>query len=312
LTNTNEEALRITGLLIKNGRNAKLIQSNDSFRLYDLVEIRVFLNLIKKDLTSPIVSDIQWKNAKSTLFEKYSSSTCLDNIRRMLSDFESTHPQKYISDFEEFVFESNYDDFYEGPNSETIYVSTIHKSKGREFDSVYIMLKNSYCKDDAERRKIYVALSRAKSNLFIHCNTDLFFDFHVPGVKHYKDNNYYPFPTEIVIQTTHRDVVLSFFKYSRSNVFGLKSGDPLCVDDVYLTAKVGGVQVRVAKFSQAFTGRLNSLKEKGFVPVSAEVHFIVAWKEEITEIKEKDKEKEEEVPVILANIKLIKENPATN
>jgi ATP-dependent DNA helicase RecQ len=33
------------------------------------------------------------------------------------------------------------EDFY-SENGETIFVSTIHKSKGREFDNVYLMLEN--------------------------------------------------------------------------------------------------------------------------------------------------------------------------
>ncbi len=47
LTKTNEEALQITGLLLKNGMQAKLIQSNDGFSLYNLLEVRFLLNQIK-------------------------------------------------------------------------------------------------------------------------------------------------------------------------------------------------------------------------------------------------------------------------
>lgn len=39
-----EEALQITGLLVKNGMQAKLIQSNDGFNLYNLLEVRIFLS----------------------------------------------------------------------------------------------------------------------------------------------------------------------------------------------------------------------------------------------------------------------------
>ena len=44
LTNKNGESLQITGLLLNNGMPAKLIQSNDGFSLYNLLEIRYFLN----------------------------------------------------------------------------------------------------------------------------------------------------------------------------------------------------------------------------------------------------------------------------
>ena len=47
LTQTNKEALNITGLLIKNGFKAKLIQTNDGFNLYNLLEVRFFLGILK-------------------------------------------------------------------------------------------------------------------------------------------------------------------------------------------------------------------------------------------------------------------------
>lgn len=43
LTNTNDEALRLVGLLTKNGVKAKLIQSMDGFSLQNLVEVRFLL-----------------------------------------------------------------------------------------------------------------------------------------------------------------------------------------------------------------------------------------------------------------------------
>ncbi len=67
-----------------------------------------------------------------------------------------------------------FEDFYDDNGQETIYVSTIHKSKGREFDSVYMMLKNAYANTDEERRKLYVGMTRAKSKLHIHTNKDFF------------------------------------------------------------------------------------------------------------------------------------------
>ena len=46
LTRTNNEALQVTGMLQKRGIPARLIQTNDAFSLYDLVELRFFIFLI--------------------------------------------------------------------------------------------------------------------------------------------------------------------------------------------------------------------------------------------------------------------------
>lgn len=278
LTNTNDEALRILGLLLKHGKRAKLIQALDGFKLYNLLEIRVFLKTIDRNLHSPVISDEIWKNAKKALFSRYHDSACIDNIRRLILNFEATHSVKYRSDFEEYINESKYEDFYDAGESEVIYVSTIHKSKGREFDHVYMMLKNSVGKTDAERRALYVGMTRAKKNLYIHTNTALFDHYVMDGVEHIADSTEYGEPTEIVLQTTHKDVVLDFFKNKKEIIIDLRSGKKLNVDDVYLSAELDGRDVRVAKFSRAFVETLENLKEKGYESISAEVRFVVVWK----------------------------------
>ena len=292
LTNTNDEALCVLGLLLKHEKKAKLIQSLDGFRLGDLLEIRAFLKAIDRNLHSPVISDEIWSSAKKELFTRYDSA-CMDNVRRLILDFESTHSVKYRSDFQEYITESKFEDFYDVQDQETIYVSTIHKAKGREFDTVYMLLKNSVGKTDAERRTLYVGMTRAKSNLYMHTNTSLFNRYHIDGVEHCTDRQEYQEPSEIMLQTTHRDVVLDFFKSKKELIFNLRSGTKLEIDDVYLTATLNGRDVRIAKFSKAFTEKLENLKEKGFVPVSAAVRFIVAWRGE---------EDTEETPIILADI----------
>lgn len=293
LTNTNDEALRILGLLLKHGKRAKLIQSLDGFRLYNLLEIRVFLKAIDRNLHSPVISDDIWKNAKKELFSHYHNSACIDNVIRLILDFEATHSVKYRSDFEEFLNESKFEDFYDEQDQEVIYVSTIHKSKGREFDNVYMMLKNSAGKTDAERRALYVGMTRAKSNLYIHTNTALFDKYRIDRVEHIVDGAEYGEPIEIMLQTTHKDVVLDFFKNKKEIIFNLRSGTKLKLDDVYLVAELNGRDVRVAKLSKAFVETLEKLKDKGYSPKSAEVLFVVAWKGE---------EDTDETPIVLANM----------
>lgn len=234
LTNTNDEALRILGLLLKHGKRAKLIQSLDGFRLYNLLEIRVFLKAIARNLCSPVISDEIWKTAKKELFSNYHNSACIDNVRRLILDFEATHSVKYCSDFEEFLSESQFEDFYDEQDQEVIYVSTIHKSKGREFDNVYMMLKNSAGKTDEERRVLYVGMTRAKHNLYIHTNTSLFDKYRIEGVEYAVDYVEYGEPTEIMLQTTHKDVVLDFFRNKKDIIFNLRSGVKLNLDGVYI------------------------------------------------------------------------------
>ena len=191
LTLTNGEALQIQGLLTKRGIKAKLIQSMNRFRLCNLAEVRHLLKIIESQLQSPVISDETWEYAKARLSSIYSDSSCLENVMNLMQEFQTVFPIKYFSDFKEFINESNYEDFY-SEEQNTIYISTIHKSKGREFDTVYIMLRDNYAVTDEEKRKLYVGMTRAKKNLFIHCNTDFFSRYIIPGVNFLSDNIDYP------------------------------------------------------------------------------------------------------------------------
>src|SRR5690606_14680773 len=47
LTRTNEEAVKITGLLLSKKIHSKLIQSNDKFNLFNLAEVRFFISQLE-------------------------------------------------------------------------------------------------------------------------------------------------------------------------------------------------------------------------------------------------------------------------
>ena len=296
LTSTNDEALQITGLLTRKNVRAKLIQSLDGFNLYDLVEIRYFLKQIDRGLKTPVIPNNLWSKAKEKLCSAYSESSCLEICKNLIRDFETTNRTKYRNDLQEFIKESKYEDFYNDEKG-IVYVSTIHKSQGHEFDAVYIMLKGDTAKTDEEKRKIYVGMTRAKSELYIHSNTELFDNYHMDDVVHISDNTDYSTAQEISVQLSHRDVVLDFFKGKKDIIFKLRSGDKLSVSNSYLTAEVNGRSVAIAKFSKAFCEKLLHLEKLGYKPVDGKIRFIVAWKGE---------NDTEETAVVLADMKLSK------
>lgn len=279
LTSTNYEVLQVQSELTRMGIRAKLIQSNDEFRLYNLAEVRFFLKTIDKKLRSPVIDNELWSFAKKQLVEAYAESSCLPNCLNMLSEFEAVNRNKFRTGLDELIKESHYQDFY-NHESEEVYISTIHKAKGREFDSVYLLLNNIFAKSDEEKRRLYVAMTRAKESLYIHCNTDIFNKYSVDGVVKREDVTQYDEPLEISLQLTHRDVVLNFFKDKKKVILGLRSGDELKVTDCFLLAEINGRSICVAKFSSRFEKKLNDLIKKGYNPVSAQVGFIVAWRDE--------------------------------
>ncbi len=194
--------------------------------------------------------------------QDFTSKTCFENLANMISEFEKVNTySKYRTDLEEFIKESQFEDFYTD-DRETVFVSTIHKSKGREFDSVWLLLNHTVLRDDAERRKLYVGMTRAKDNLYVHCNNGIFDTYQISGVDQFVDEEQYPKPQEITLQLTHKDVVLDFFKDKKEIIFKLHSGMPLSIKDEFLYAELDGRTVKVAKLSKARMLELENLSAK--------------------------------------------------
>ena len=227
LVTKNKEALQITGLLLKNQLNAKLIQSNDGFNLYDLAEVRFFLSCLDLGDGVFVISDEVWYSAKRKLKEKYFKSTKFAVCRNIINDFEAANPiRKYKSDFEDFIRESRLEDFF-GENGEAIFVSTIHKAKGKEFDNVFLMLENFNPSTDDSKRVLYVALTRAKQNLTVHLNSNYLHNILVENMERIEDREAHLPPDELVMHLTLNDVWLDYFIQRQYLVKKLVSGDEL-------------------------------------------------------------------------------------
>ncbi|MGN0604749.1 MAG: RecQ family ATP-dependent DNA helicase [Oscillospiraceae bacterium] len=279
LTSRNDEALRVMGVLLQKNVRAKLIQSLDSFDLYNLAELRFFTKTIESERVSPVISDELWNKAKDSLKERYKDSECLPLCLNMLEDFELSNEKKYKTDFEIFLHESNLEDFYR-EEQDVVMVSTIHKSKGREFDSVFMLLDNAKADTDEERRKLYVGITRAKTNLHIHYNNDIFDDFEPNGAEKLSDTRNYAPPEEIIIQLTHKDMFLDFFKDKKRFILSLKSGDELIIRGNELYREQNGKFYPAALFSKKFRDDIAKLANQGYYPKKAKIRFIVAWKGE--------------------------------
>lgn len=284
LTKTNDEALKVLGLLLKKGIQAKLIQSNDGFSLNDLIEIRYFLQtleLFHRD-NVPVIDDEAWKKTKNLTFERYKDSINLSIVKNMLHDYETTYKHKYYSDLKQYILESKMEDFYRMENGE-VWVSTIHKSKGREFDKVYMLLDNESAETNESKRKLYVGITRAKRELHIHYNNELFSNIKCDGVEFIYDNNNYRSSNELISQLSHRDVFLGFFEGRQKSLINLFGGMELTIEEDGLSYYGNGDRVPVVQYSQRYRQQIQHYREMGYHPVSARIRFVVAWKNKDTQ-----------------------------
>jgi len=321
---TNEEVINIVGLLVQNGVPARKIQSNKTFNLYDLVEIRSFMNdieetdgkyTISKDdfeifdnnevifdsnyvLTenSYTITDETWHKAKSDLTSKYENSTDLSGVLKLLNDFETVNNKtKYKSSLRQFIRESKIEDFSTAfdDSNDFILVSTIHQTKGREFDNMFITYNRRTIPDDKTRRAIYVALTRTKKSLNIFCTGDLFDNISAANCHMSHDATEYDMPLLITMQLFHEDVFLSYFKYRRKEIDKLMSGQSLTVTE---TGCFAG-ETQIIKFSARFCSKIDELKEKGYSPVKAVIRHIIFWQ---------GKDMENEIKIILPDVEFMK------
>lgn len=277
LTRTNEQAALLTGSLLRSGYRAKLIQSNEGFNLYNLLEVRYLFEQLGKGDSAVIIADETWAEAKRRLMQRFASSRNLDVVTNMILDFEqSSGNRKYRSDLELFVRESNLEDFYR-QQADTILVSTIHKAKGREFDHVFLMLDDARMESDDDMRALYVAITRAKDNLTVHTNGSQFEGIKVEGLRKEFDNDTYSVPREHIVQLSLRDVVLDHFIYKQHLYRDLVAG-------AELQLRADGCCNAKGEYLLKFSARCKELvaqKERaGFALKRAVVNFVVYWQKE--------------------------------
>ena len=111
------------------------------------------------------------------------------------------------------------------------------------------------------------------------------------------DSKNYSIPEEIVLQLTHKDVYLGFFKERKKEILSLRSGNSL----EYKNAIFYNVTTKnpIAKLSKNMQFTIDDWQKKGYEVKSASVRFVVAW-------KPKDAPKEEsETAVILIDVSLV-------
>ena len=277
LTGTNQQALCVMGILMQKNIPAKLIQSNNGFDIYHIAEIRYFLKIIEQQRNSPIISETLWNSAKEELKNRYSASKILPLILEILETFENANERYYISDLNCFLHESRLEDFCR-QEQETVIVSTMHKAKGREFDSVYMMLDNYQMQKEEEKRTLYVAMTRAKENLHIHYNQNLLDDFVSENIDFRQNETIYQKPEFLTLQLAMKDVFLDFFKSKQNLIPYIQSGTMLLWQGKYLYARTQEGFIPVLQFSKKCWEQIQNVIRQGYQPFRAEVHFIIAWK----------------------------------
>ncbi len=274
LTCTNEEAELVHTCLCSRGLPSKLVQEGKGFRPGMLQELYEFTSFLELSQEMYLIPEESWQQAVMKITEKYEGSRNWEICRNVLTAFEDIYPEKrYKTDWEHFTSESRLEDFYtiEG---EQVVVSTIHKAKGKEFDRLFLLLPSGLVLDDETKRKIYVALTRARNRLEIHLCGNYLDAIQVDNLEVVEDRNDYLFPAEIGVIFSLGDVWLSRCAESQPAIAALRAGDCLVIEENRLTDSKGRT---VLRFSQKLKQKLEEHRRKGYYPSTATVNFMVYW-----------------------------------
>jgi ATP-dependent DNA helicase RecQ len=163
---------------------------------------------------------------------------------------------------------------------------------------VFLLLDNFKIVKDEKIRVIYVAITRAKENLDIYTNIDIFDSIWVQHQNSFIDNNPYAPPARLSLQLTYRDVYLDYFTNDSvmETIKTLQAGDKLTISQrdpriVYTDDK------EVLMFSIGASENLKKFSDKGYGIKSIHAEYIVIWKK---------KEENIQYRVVLPRVELLK------
>ncbi|MBU3012262.1 RecQ family ATP-dependent DNA helicase [Polaribacter vadi] len=292
LVRTNKQALMLSTLLKNVGQKTRLITDLEGFRLSDLMEIRTFTDKLKQNKNDAgIIFNNFWEEAKIYFKNSHKNSihyqTCLEIILKFERNYEK---KKQLIDWYEYINEIKMEDAINA-DANAIIIATIHKSKGKEFDHVYLLLENYEFNNSESKRVLYVGCSRAKKSLQIHCNSSFFDHFKTEKLEiiPFKGKTTQPNYFEIILD--HKEINLGSQKYRATinRVNHLKTGDLLNKD---LTQFSNGSVLGLANptlgnvllFSRAFIEKkYNIFLKDGYQLTNGNVEYLLFW----YDIKEK-------------------------
>jgi ATP-dependent DNA helicase RecQ len=278
LTRTNDEALLIKTYLEKMGLNPQLLGGNEGFRLGNLEELRRFSEWIVegKEVGMGLIPKEKWEDAKTLLKSHFFQSENLLLAMQVIKEFENSVKEVFLSEWREYLFEIHLEDIYHlDGNSMT--VSTMHKSKGKEFDQVHLILNGP----QEDHRLLYVALTRARKELSIYTNTSIFSGIQAPGLTKAENSEVFAAPQEIQYTCGLRDVNLNSFK--NENVFQLLARFPSGKSLTFGGGQIVGFNIseelnQSIPFSGKFKTKIQEWQSKGYRVSKMKAAWIIRWK----------------------------------
>lgn len=278
LAYSNEEVESLYSLLRQNGINADYLLERGPFRLRNLSEI-YYLDYKLNELSNGNfqIDEEHLALALQMTLEHFQGSKYLELVKRIVNGFIKENEIFYSTLWESYLDEIRFEDFESGAG---VIVSTMHKAKGKEFDTVVVLIRKNHINDDL-LRLYYVAMTRAKHSLYIVTDDRHFVSMLPTNLMIRHDNTIYEAPTTKTFIMSLRDINLGFS--GRQNfvpeelIAGTKATltkhpkmEQFClfVEDE-----------AIARLSKSFDTKIKEKLQQGYTVEDVEIESVVIWKD---------------------------------
>lgn len=228
------------------------------------------------------------------MFEK---SHILPEILECISLYSGKREHHYLADWIDYLHSLRHEDLFI-QDVKRVWISTMHKSKGKEFNSVFLYLDNAPFRKAADYRLLYVALTRAEVNLHVYTNTNTFKPFINRDEDWIEHDDPHDELGRIDLQFGLGHINLGNVKRS-SIQKGLKSivaGGALPISKNVNTVIINDCHLR---FSKKAIEEIATWEQKGYTLKHASVDRIVVW-------RDKDEQENNSYRVPIIRVRLFK------
>ena len=291
LAYTNDEVMQIYSQLQDLNIPVRYIIDREKFSLKNIVEIVEFDKAVNRYLSMEIrYQEDDFYKAYEEIKNQFKGSKNIKLLKQVIDRFLFEHETYYASQWLAYLDELKLEDFDE--YGKCVTVSTIHKSKGLEFNKVFLII-NKTPKTDEEKRLYYVGMTRAKQELTILREGNNKFNHKAFANYIYDDKTYNLNESIKTFVMGLSDVHLGYdYQCYHDNLFLIAGEKIEMKKDRFDNLSLFYQNKKVGQFSKSFIKKLNYEKEE----YRANIDYVVYWY---------DKEKQKYIQHCLCKIQIL-------